>query len=53
MPRPLEIGCMLRTSAYAADPEALRGLAQAAEDLGFDSIWLSDHVVVPVGAIQH
>jgi probable F420-dependent oxidoreductase len=47
MPRPLEIGCMLRTSAYAADPEALRGLAQAAEDLGFDSIWLSDHVVVP------
>src|SRR5712691_12691081 len=47
MPRPLEIGCMLRTSSYAADPEALRDLAQAAEDLGFDSIWLSDHVVVP------
>src|SRR5258708_38099933 len=47
MPQPLEIGCMLRTSAYAADPEALRGLAQAAEDLGFDSVWLSDHVVIP------
>jgi probable F420-dependent oxidoreductase len=31
----------------AADPDALRSLAQAAEDLGFDSIWLSDHVVVP------
>src|ERR1700704_76560 len=47
MPRTLEIGCMLRTSAYAADAGVLRGLAQAAEDLGFDSIWLSDHIVVP------
>ena len=31
----------------AEDPAALAGLAQAAEDLGFDSIWLADHVVIP------
>jgi len=43
----LAIGCTLPTSGAAADISALRGLAQAAEDLAFDSIWLSDHVVVP------
>jgi probable F420-dependent oxidoreductase len=43
----LAIGCTLPTSGPAADPSALGALAQAAEELGFDSIWLSDHVVVP------
>ncbi len=28
-------------------PEAHRELARAAEDLGFDSLWVSDHVIVP------
>jgi probable F420-dependent oxidoreductase len=43
----LAVGCTLPTSGPAADPSALGALAQAAEELGFDSIWLSDHVVVP------
>jgi probable F420-dependent oxidoreductase len=43
----LSIGCSLPTSGPAADPSAFGALAQAAEALGFDSIWLSDHVVVP------
>ncbi|MBV9581049.1 MAG: LLM class F420-dependent oxidoreductase [Chloroflexi bacterium] len=43
----LPIGCSLPTSGAAADFAALGGLAQAAEDLGFDSVWISDHVVVP------
>jgi probable F420-dependent oxidoreductase len=30
-----------------ASPEALRTLAQRAEDLAFDSVWVSDHIVVP------
>src|SRR5256885_3220308 len=47
MAEPLKIGCTLPTSGQAADPSALGALAQAAEELGFDSIWLSDHVVVP------
>jgi probable F420-dependent oxidoreductase len=48
VPRTPAIGCTLPTSgAAAADAGALRGFAQTAEDLGFDSIWLSDHVVVP------
>ncbi len=47
MAEPLVVGCTLPTSGQAADPSALGALAQAAEELGFDSIWLSDHVVVP------
>src|SRR5207253_921199 len=40
-------GCTLPTSGPAADAAALRGLAQAAEGLGFGSLWVSDHVVIP------
>jgi probable F420-dependent oxidoreductase len=47
MPELLPIGVTLPTSGAAADPGALGALAQAAEDLGFDSVWLSDHIVVP------
>jgi probable F420-dependent oxidoreductase len=47
MPESLPIGCTLPTSGAAADPAAIGALAQTAEDLGFDSVWISDHVVVP------
>jgi probable F420-dependent oxidoreductase len=30
-----------------ASPEALRALAQRAEDLRFDSVWVSDHIILP------
>ena len=30
--------------------EAIRTMARAIEDLGFDSIWVSDHIIVPVGS---
>lgn len=33
-----------------ATPEALRAMARAVEDLGFDSLWVSDHVIVPEGS---
>ena len=47
MPRRVAIGCTLPTSGGTSDPGALVGLAQTAEDLGFDSVWLADHVVIP------
>jgi probable F420-dependent oxidoreductase len=47
MSRTLTIGCTLPTNGPAADAGALGALAQVAEDLGYDSIWISDHVVVP------
>jgi probable F420-dependent oxidoreductase len=47
MSQSLPIGCSLPTSGAAADPSAIGSLAETAEGLGFDSVWISDHVVVP------
>lgn len=47
MPQSLPVGCSLPTSGAAADPAALGALAQTADALGFDSIWISDHVIIP------
>jgi probable F420-dependent oxidoreductase len=47
MPYAVPIGCSLPTSGPTVDFAALGGLAQTAEQLGFDSVWISDHVVVP------
>ena len=43
----LPIGCTLPASGAPVDVGALRALAQAAEGLGFDSVWVSDHLVIP------
>jgi probable F420-dependent oxidoreductase len=43
----LELGIHLPQSGAAGDPALLRDFAQMAEGLGFDSLWLSDHVVHP------
>ena len=44
---PVTFGCSLPSRGPMSSPEALRSLAQRAEDLGFDSVWVSDHVVLP------
>lgn len=33
-----------------ATPEAIRAMARAVENLGFDSLWVSDHIIVPEGS---
>lgn len=33
-----------------ATADSLRAMAHAIEDLGFDSLWVSDHIIVPVGS---
>ena len=40
-------GCSMPSRGPLASPENLRSLAQRAEDLGFDSIWVSDHIILP------
>jgi len=30
-----------------AGPEQIRGVAQRAEDLGYDHVWVSDHIILP------
>jgi probable F420-dependent oxidoreductase len=36
------------TNAYA-DPDVFAGLARRLEEAGYDSLWVSDHVIVPEG----
>jgi len=40
-------GCSLPTRGTMSSPEALRSLAQRAEDLSYDSVWVSDHIILP------
>ncbi len=40
-------GCSLPTRGPMSSPGTLRSLAQRAEDLGFDSVWVSDHIILP------
>ena len=40
-------GTSMPTRGVLATPEHLRTLAQRAEDLSFDHIWVSDHVIMP------
>ena len=43
---PVTFGCSLPSRGPMASPEALRSLAQRAEDLSFDSVWVSDHIIL-------
>ncbi len=44
---PVTFGCSLPSRGAMASLEALRSLAQRAEDLAFDSVWVSDHIILP------
>lgn len=46
----MRYGVAIPQANQFASPEALRAMARAIEDLGFDSIWVSDHVIVPEGS---
>lgn len=43
----MHIGICLPNYGRASSPEAIREVAQAAESLGFDSLWTTDHILVP------
>jgi len=43
MPRPLKVGLQLPEVEYAVRWPELRSMAQLAEDIGLDSIWVGDH----------
>ena len=40
-------GTSLPSRGEMAGPEQLRSVAQRAEDLGYDHVWVSDHIVLP------
>jgi len=44
----MHFGFHLANSGPGATPETIRTLGRRAEDLGYDSVWVSDHVVIPM-----
>jgi probable F420-dependent oxidoreductase len=43
----MRVGVWLPNCRHLATPEVIRRAAMRAEALGYDSVWVSDHVVVP------
>lgn len=48
----MQIGVKLPTSGPFAGPAAIGDVAQAAEDLGYDSVWVQDHVTRSVSDVE-
>ena len=44
---PITFGCSVPTRGSMASPEILKKLTLAAEAAGFDSVWVSDHLILP------
>ena len=43
----MKFGVWIPNCRHLATPEMIRGSAVRAEEFGYDSVWVSDHVVVP------
>jgi len=46
----MRYGVAIPQSNQFATPDAIRTIARAVEDLGFDSLWVSDHIIVQSGS---
>jgi probable F420-dependent oxidoreductase len=49
----MKFGVWLPNCRHLATPDIIRGTAVRAEALGYDSVWVSDHVVVPRANIRN
>ncbi len=43
----MRLGICLPHYGKAMEPQGMREFAQTAEELGFDSLWVTDHIIVP------
>lgn len=48
----LRVGVVLPTYRRLASAENIRRAAELSESLGFDSVWVTDHVVVPSASVE-
>jgi probable F420-dependent oxidoreductase len=48
----MKFGLSLPHFRQLASPEVIRQVAQRAEQLGYDGIWVSDHIVIPDSAVD-
>ncbi|SNQ48135.1 conserved hypothetical protein [Frankia canadensis] len=49
----MQLGVRIPCYRRWCDAGAVRAIAQTAEDLGFDSLWVQDHLVLPTGGEAH
>src|SRR4029450_4804456 len=47
----MKIGVWVPNCRHLATPEIIKATAVRAEQLGYDSVWVSDHVVVPTANV--
>ena len=47
-----ELGVILPNFGVDASPDAVRRVAEAAEELGYDSVWTTEHLLVGPEAVQ-
>ena len=47
----MEFGLSLPHFSPIASPDNIRRMAQRAEELGFDSLWVTDHILLPESAV--
>lgn len=50
--RPVHLGIILPNVGEAASPGGVRAVAEAAEELGFDSVWATEHIIVGPEAVD-
>ena len=43
----MDIGVTIRNMGPQSTRELLRECARAAEDMGFESLWITDHIAIP------
>jgi probable F420-dependent oxidoreductase len=48
----MQFGLSLPHFQQVASPQAIRRVSQRAEQLGYDGIWVSDHIVIPASAVD-
>jgi probable F420-dependent oxidoreductase len=48
----MQFGLSLPHFRQVASPGAIQRVAQRAEQLGYDGIWVSDHIVIPASAVD-
>jgi probable F420-dependent oxidoreductase len=49
----MQLGVWLPNCRHLATPDIIRRTALRAEELGYDSVWVSDHVVVPTANVRN
>jgi probable F420-dependent oxidoreductase len=52
MKQRLRVGVVLPTYRGLANPANIKRAAELSESLGFDSVWVTDHIVVPAASVE-